>query len=191
MFRRNTAMLAVTATAVVLTAPAAMASPGELDPAFGVGGLVHTDIAGTSDEAKAVAVAPDGKIVVAGLTVFGSVAETSRWLVTCPTVAWTTHSTVTGSCERPSARHTTSPSPLRCSLTARSSSLARRSTTRSNRCWRATTPTARLTPPSARVASPPPPSGAGRASPFGLWLCSKTAASSPVDSPRPTEGFRG
>jgi uncharacterized delta-60 repeat protein len=75
MFRRLTAVLAATATAVVLSAPMAMAAPGDLDPTFGVGGLVHTDISATSDEAKAVALAPDGKIVVAGLTVFGSIAD--------------------------------------------------------------------------------------------------------------------
>jgi uncharacterized delta-60 repeat protein len=38
---------------------------GSLDPAFGNGGKVTTDI-GTSDQAYAVAIQPDGKIVVAG-----------------------------------------------------------------------------------------------------------------------------
>ncbi len=39
---------------------------GALDPAFGVGGTVVTDIAGFADEANSVAIQGDGKIVVAG-----------------------------------------------------------------------------------------------------------------------------
>ena len=39
---------------------------GALDPSFGTGGKVSTDIAGGSDEAFAVALQADGKIVVAG-----------------------------------------------------------------------------------------------------------------------------
>jgi uncharacterized delta-60 repeat protein len=39
---------------------------GEPDPTFGTGGLVRSDFDGRFDEALAVAVAPDGKIVVAG-----------------------------------------------------------------------------------------------------------------------------
>jgi uncharacterized delta-60 repeat protein len=39
---------------------------GALDGAFGIGGLVRTDFGGRFDEALAVAVQPDGKIVVAG-----------------------------------------------------------------------------------------------------------------------------
>jgi uncharacterized delta-60 repeat protein len=49
----------------VMAAPA-HASGGDLDPAFGAGGKVITDIAGESAEASAVAVQPDGKIVAAG-----------------------------------------------------------------------------------------------------------------------------
>jgi uncharacterized delta-60 repeat protein len=40
---------------------------GTLDPAFGTGGLVTTEVDGGSDEGHAVAVQPDGKIVAAGL----------------------------------------------------------------------------------------------------------------------------
>jgi uncharacterized delta-60 repeat protein len=39
---------------------------GALDRTFGSGGIVTTDIAGTDDEVRAIAVQPDGKIVVAG-----------------------------------------------------------------------------------------------------------------------------
>lgn len=39
---------------------------GELDPAFGTGGRVRTDIGGRYDDALAVAVQPNGKVVVAG-----------------------------------------------------------------------------------------------------------------------------
>ncbi len=39
---------------------------GSLDTTFGTGGIVITDMLGTSDEANAVKVQPDGKIVIAG-----------------------------------------------------------------------------------------------------------------------------
>lgn len=41
-------------------------SSGALDPTFGTGGRVRTDFGGRFDEALAVAVQPDGRIVVAG-----------------------------------------------------------------------------------------------------------------------------
>jgi uncharacterized delta-60 repeat protein len=44
----------------------AQARAGDLDPGFGVGGTVVTDIAGQLDEALAVAVQADGKLVAAG-----------------------------------------------------------------------------------------------------------------------------
>jgi uncharacterized delta-60 repeat protein len=44
----------------------ALASPGDLDPGFGDGGKLVTDFAGNMDEALAVAVQADGKIVAAG-----------------------------------------------------------------------------------------------------------------------------
>ena len=40
---------------------------GDLDTSFGVGGKVITDFGGDNDEATAVALQPDGKIVVVGL----------------------------------------------------------------------------------------------------------------------------
>jgi uncharacterized delta-60 repeat protein len=42
------------------------AAGGALDPTFGLGGRVRTDFDGRFDEALAVAVQPDGKVVVAG-----------------------------------------------------------------------------------------------------------------------------
>lgn len=44
---------------------------GTLDAAFGVAGLVRTDIATSSDEARGIAIQADGKILVAGATAFG------------------------------------------------------------------------------------------------------------------------
>jgi len=41
---------------------------GSLDPSFGVGGLVTTDVQSSDDEAAAVAIQPDGRIIVAGST---------------------------------------------------------------------------------------------------------------------------
>ena len=53
----------------MLVAPvgAALAAPGDLDPSFGTGGKVTLDFGGT-DRATHVALAPDGRIVVLGLT---------------------------------------------------------------------------------------------------------------------------
>ena len=39
---------------------------GDLDPLFGSGGVVTTDIASSSDNGAIVALQPDGKIIVAG-----------------------------------------------------------------------------------------------------------------------------
>ena len=44
---------------------------GTPDPAFGTGGVVKTDVLGSGDQANAVAVQPDGKIVVAGFATSG------------------------------------------------------------------------------------------------------------------------
>jgi len=53
---------------VALGGPAiALAAPGDLDPSFGTGGTVITSFGG-ADVASAVAIQPDGKLVVAGRT---------------------------------------------------------------------------------------------------------------------------
>jgi len=53
---------------VALGGPAiALAAPGDLDPSFGTAGTVITSFGGT-DVASAVAIQPDGKLVVAGRT---------------------------------------------------------------------------------------------------------------------------
>jgi uncharacterized delta-60 repeat protein len=56
-------------------APAVEAA-GELDPTFGTGGRVLTDVSGTggSDDAQALVIQPDGKIVVAGTSRGGDFA---------------------------------------------------------------------------------------------------------------------
>lgn len=62
--------LHASALAVALTALTgiAQAAPGGLDPTFGIGGRVTTDFNLSTDIANAVAVQPDGKIVVGGFT---------------------------------------------------------------------------------------------------------------------------
>jgi uncharacterized delta-60 repeat protein len=47
-------------------APSAHAAAGDLDPTFGTGGKVTTDIGASDDRGRSVAVQSDGKIVVAG-----------------------------------------------------------------------------------------------------------------------------
>src|ERR1700720_3586052 len=63
---------AIGATAIILTlftiAQLAQAAAGDLDPTFGTGGTVMTDINRSTDLANAVAVQTDGKLVVVGQT---------------------------------------------------------------------------------------------------------------------------
>jgi uncharacterized delta-60 repeat protein len=55
------------------------AAPGDLDPSFGSGGKVVTDFGGDYGGASAIAVQPDGKIVVAGNT--GHAYETRSFAI--------------------------------------------------------------------------------------------------------------
>jgi uncharacterized delta-60 repeat protein len=63
---------AITGTAIMLTClmrpEVAQAAAGDLDPTFGAGGQVTTDLKRSTDIAFAVALQPDGKLVVAGTT---------------------------------------------------------------------------------------------------------------------------
>jgi uncharacterized delta-60 repeat protein len=54
--------------ALLVSLPAARAADGDLDPSFGTGGQVTTDINKSTDLAQAVAIQADGKIVVVGQT---------------------------------------------------------------------------------------------------------------------------
>jgi uncharacterized delta-60 repeat protein len=58
-------------------ATVAAATPGDLDPTFGAGGIVATNLGG-SDYPAAVVLQPDGKIVIAGHRIVGPV-DTSRY----------------------------------------------------------------------------------------------------------------
>src|SRR2546423_1755792 len=60
--------IAAVVVALAAAGPAA-ATPGDLDPTFGTAGKVLTPVGAAEDSASAVAVQPDGKIVVAGPTV--------------------------------------------------------------------------------------------------------------------------
>jgi uncharacterized delta-60 repeat protein len=72
---------------VVLLSPLALlvsgtsAAPGDLDATFGAAGIVTTDFFGYDDFAAAVAVQPDGKIVVAGSARSGTDAVTTDFAV--------------------------------------------------------------------------------------------------------------
>ncbi len=63
---------AIGATAIILTlfvsVQMAQATDGDLDPTFGTGGMVTTDLGHSTDIANAVAVQADGKLVVVGQT---------------------------------------------------------------------------------------------------------------------------
>jgi len=62
----------IVTAAIVLTSfissQAAQAAGGDLDPTFGTGGMVMTDLSRSTDIANAVAVQSDGKLVVVGQT---------------------------------------------------------------------------------------------------------------------------
>src|SRR5437016_852241 len=57
----------------------ALAHPGELDPHFGTGGLVHTDFGGQEELGLAVALDKDGRIYVGGST--GALNQPADFLV--------------------------------------------------------------------------------------------------------------
>ncbi|MET9378325.1 calcium-binding protein [Streptomyces sp. NPDC002992] len=63
---RRAALAAAAATALVVALPTpAQAAPGDLDPGFGDAGRLVSDL-GTEEEARAVTVQPDGRIVAVG-----------------------------------------------------------------------------------------------------------------------------
>src|SRR5690349_13622090 len=68
-FRRTAHAVSLLAALAVGAAPLAAQLPaGTLDPSFGGGGKLMLDFNQSTDIAHAVAVQPDGKLVVVGLT---------------------------------------------------------------------------------------------------------------------------
>src|SRR5215472_16544594 len=76
----------IVTAAIVLTwfisPQAAQAAAGDLDPTFGIGGKVTTDIKRSTDIAQAVAVQADGKLVVVGQTFQNNDYTTEDFVVT-------------------------------------------------------------------------------------------------------------
>ena len=66
LFIRSVAISA--AATMLLLSVSAQAADGDLDPTFGTGGMVTTDLKHSTDIANAVAVQADGKLVVVGQT---------------------------------------------------------------------------------------------------------------------------
>jgi uncharacterized delta-60 repeat protein len=70
LWRLATHWRAIGATGIILTlfgsVQMAQATDGDLDPTFGAGGMVMTDLSRSTDLANAVAVQSDGKLVVVG-----------------------------------------------------------------------------------------------------------------------------
>jgi len=60
-------------------APAIVAVAGDLDPTFGGDGMITTDLGPEGDGANAIAIQPDGKIVVAGEASFGAEFGLARY----------------------------------------------------------------------------------------------------------------
>jgi uncharacterized delta-60 repeat protein len=74
-FRRSHIAFALSLTMVFLCWPLhnhVQAAAGDLDPTFGAGGLVVTEFFGGSDEARALLVQPDGRIIAVGTASEGS-----------------------------------------------------------------------------------------------------------------------
>src|SRR5215471_11968665 len=65
---RRTVTAAIVLTCFIISPQLAQAAAGDLDPTFGIGGMVTTDINRSTDIANAVAVQADGKLVVVGQT---------------------------------------------------------------------------------------------------------------------------
>src|SRR5262249_2807687 len=59
-------VLALALAGLLILPNSVRADVGDLDGSFGVGGKVTTDFSGGRDEANALAIQPDGKIVAAG-----------------------------------------------------------------------------------------------------------------------------
>ncbi|HJT29277.1 MAG TPA: hypothetical protein VJ784_17830 [Pyrinomonadaceae bacterium] len=62
----NTFLVSLILTIAAAVVSQAQTTAGNLDPAFGTGGIVRTDFAGNIDQANAVAIQPNGQIVAAG-----------------------------------------------------------------------------------------------------------------------------
>ncbi len=67
--------------AFFFVAGSTLAGPGDLDSTFGADGIVTTDFFGNDDNATAIAVQPDGKIVVAGTVQLGPEESTADFAV--------------------------------------------------------------------------------------------------------------
>ena len=79
MNTKNISFVAVTCS--VLLASGIHAAPGDLDVTFGGTGIITTDFFGDTDNATAVAVQPDGKVVAAGWVQSGPDTTTADFAV--------------------------------------------------------------------------------------------------------------
>src|SRR5215204_2786186 len=59
-------VLLLLAAVMLVSVQSVSAGDGDLDPTFGSGGKVTTDFSGAGDLGRAVALQPDGKIIVVG-----------------------------------------------------------------------------------------------------------------------------
>lgn len=76
---KKIALLATFLSAMFLFTAQAFAQPGSLDPSFGDGGKVLSNIIGSSDIGYSVAIQTDGKLVVAGLAYDQSAPNTNNF----------------------------------------------------------------------------------------------------------------
>src|SRR5436190_12438579 len=72
MLRRRVPLIVLVTCLAALRSSIATALPGSLDPSFGSGGTVVTAIGAGDAAASAIAVQPDGRIVVAGFASNGT-----------------------------------------------------------------------------------------------------------------------
>ena len=87
--RKRVSFLVAVALAALIVLPNRLyAAAGDLDTSFGTGGKVTTDFSPGLDRATAVAIQPDGKIVVAGIAAGGAASKTSGSPDTTRMVRW-------------------------------------------------------------------------------------------------------
>src|SRR5207237_10393012 len=79
---RGIVTAAIVLTSFIIGPQFAQAAAGDLDPTFGSGGMVTTDINRSTDLAKAVAIQSDGKLVVVGQTYKNNDYSTEDFAVT-------------------------------------------------------------------------------------------------------------
>ena len=85
---RRIVTAAIVLTWFTISSQVAQAAAGDLDATFGIGGMVTTDLNRSIDIANAVAIQPDGKLVVVGETYKNNDFSNEDFVVTRYNTRW-------------------------------------------------------------------------------------------------------